>query len=172
MDVRQLCAQDAPDYQALRLRALEDCPTAFSASYSEESARSPSEVEARITPAADGSHCVFGAFIDDRLAGFVAFVHPERAKLRHWAELAGMYAAPEFRRQGLGGALLDTALAHARGLPGLRQLKLGVNATNLAARLLYQSRGFRCVGVEPQAIFVEGRYYDVEHYVLRLNQDR
>jgi ribosomal protein S18 acetylase RimI-like enzyme len=169
MTIRQLTAEDAAAYQALRLRALQESPTAFAASYADEVARSPPEIAARVTPAPDGSLCVFGAFVGDQLAGLVAFIRPRRAKLLHVAELAGMYVAPEFRRRGLGGALVDAALAHARSLPGVRQVKLAVNATNLAARSLYQSRGFTCYGVEPEALCVEGRYYDDELYVLRLS---
>jgi ribosomal protein S18 acetylase RimI-like enzyme len=168
MTVRQLTSDDASAYQALRLFALEERPEAFSASYADEAKRSPEEIASRVTPAADGSRCAFGAFADDRLAGFLAFVRPERPKLHHWADLAGMYVAPEFRRRGLGGALVDAALAHARALPGLRQVRLSVNASNLPARSLYQSRGFKCVGIEPEALCVEGRYYDLELYVLRL----
>jgi ribosomal protein S18 acetylase RimI-like enzyme len=168
MTVRLLTADDALNYQALRLFALEESPEAFSASYSDEAKRSPEELTARVTPASDGSRCVFGAFADDRLAGFLAFIRPERPKLDHWAELAGMYVAPEFRRRGLGGALVDATLAHARAIPGLRQIRLAVNANNLPARSLYQSRGFKCVGAEPEALCVGGRYYDLEVYVLRL----
>jgi RimJ/RimL family protein N-acetyltransferase len=168
MIVKALTTADAPAYQALRLQALKESPTAFLSSYEDEVGRSPSEVAARVTPAPDGSLRVFGAFVDDRLAGILAFVRPRRAKLLHGAELVGMYVAPEFRRRGLGGELLDAALAHARSLPGLRQVKLAVNATNLAARFLYQSRGFTPFGLEPDALYVDGRYYDDELYILRL----
>jgi len=166
--VRQLTARDAAPYQALRLRGLLESPTAFSASYSDEADRSLSEIEKRVTPAPDGSRCTFGAFVGDQLVGILTFIRPERAKLRHCAELAGMYVAPEFRRRGLGGALVDAALVHARSLSGVRQLKLAVNAANLAARSLYQSRGFTCVGVEPEAMCIDGRYYDEELYILRI----
>jgi RimJ/RimL family protein N-acetyltransferase len=121
-----------------------------------------------VAPAPDGSRCTFGAFVGDQLAGILAFIRPPRAKLLHCAELAGMYVAPKFRRHGLGRALVDAAITHARSLPGLRQLKLTANATNLAARALYQSRGFACVGVDPEALCVDGRYYDEELYVLRV----
>jgi ribosomal protein S18 acetylase RimI-like enzyme len=168
MTVRQLTADDASAYQTLRLLALQESPTAFSSSYSDEAGRSPSEVASRVTPAPDGSLCVFGAFVNDRLAGFLAFVRPKRAKLLHSAELAGMYVAPEVRRRGVAGALLDAVIAHARSLPGMRQLKLAVNATNDAARSLYLSRGFTLFGSEPDALCVDGRYYDEEYYVLRL----
>ena len=169
MLVRQLTALDSAAYQTLRLQGLEECPTAFSSSYTEEAGRSPVEIARRVTPAADGSRCVFAAFVDERMAGILAIIRPERAKLRHSAELAGMYVAPEFRRRGLGGALVDRAIAHARSLVGVRQLKLNVIAANLPARTLYKSRGFICVGVEPEAICVDGRYFDEELYILRLN---
>jgi ribosomal protein S18 acetylase RimI-like enzyme len=170
MTVRQLTADDATVYQALRLFALEESPEAFSSSYSDEAKRSPDDIAARVAPEPDGSRCVFGAFAGDRLVGFLAFIRPDRPKLHHWADLAGMYVAPEFRRRGLGGALVDAALAHARALPSLRQVRLSANASNQPARSLYQSRGFKCVGVEPEALSVEGRYYDLEVYVLRLAQ--
>ncbi len=166
--IRQLTVDDAEAYQALRLRGLVESPTAFSAGHADEAGRSRAEVATRVTPAPDGSRCSFGAFAGDRLVGLLAFIRPARATLRHRAELAGMYVAPEFRRRGLGGALIDAAVAHARALPEVRQLRLTVNAGNLAARSLYQSRGFVCVGTEPEALCVDGRYYDEEIYILRI----
>lgn len=79
-----------------------------------------------------------------------------------------MYVDPECRRRGVGGALLDAVIAHARSLTGLRQLKLGVNATNGAARALYESRGFALIGLEPQALCIDGQFYDEAFYLLRL----
>jgi ribosomal protein S18 acetylase RimI-like enzyme len=166
--IRQLTADDAAQYQALRLRGLQESPTAFSSSYSDEMGRSIAEIVTRLTPAPDGSRSTFGAFVDKQLAGILAVIRPERAKLRHCVELAGMYVAPEYRRRGLGAALVDRALIHAHSLPGVRQVKLGVNANNRAARSLYQSRGFVRVGVEPEALCIDGRYYDEEMYVLRV----
>src|SRR5262249_24184767 len=164
MIVRQLTPDDAAAYQHLRLQGLRESPTAFSSSYSQEADRSLSEIAVRLTPAADGSRCVFGAFASEKLVGILAFVRPTREKLRHCAELAGMYVAPEFLWRGLGRALVDAALAHARLLPGVRQLKLTVNATSTPARALYRSRGFTRCGVEPEALCVDGRYYDEELY--------
>jgi ribosomal protein S18 acetylase RimI-like enzyme len=166
---RQLTPNDATACQSLRLRGLQEAPTAFSASYSDEAKRSASEAAARVTPAADGSQCVFGAFTGGQLAGVLAFVRSPREKLRHCAELCGMYVAPEFRRRGHGGALVEAAVAHAQSLPGIRHLKLTVNASNTAARALYQSRGFNRVAIEPDAICVDGQYYDEELYMLRFN---
>jgi len=169
MKVRPLDPTDARAYQRLRLLALQESPTAFSASHADEAGRTIDEVATRITPAADGSICTLGIFEGDELVGFVAVIHPQREKLRHGAELAGMYVAPTFRRRGFGSALLEGAVAHARSIAGVRQIKLGVNATNAEARALYQSIGFASYGVEPDALQVDGTFYGEERYVLRLD---
>jgi len=158
---------DAAAYQALRLRGLRESPTAFSSSYEEEAERSVAEVVARVTPAADGSKCVFGAFVDDALGGVAGFMRPMRPKLLHTSELVGMYVAPEQRRLHFGRALVEAVVAHARAQSGVEQIKLGVNAANEPAKGLYRACGFGRYGVEPNAIRVDGVYYDEELYVLR-----
>jgi GNAT superfamily N-acetyltransferase len=167
MTVRQLSGVDAAAYQPLRLLGLQECPTAFSASFAEEANRSLEEVATRMAPTPDGSFCLFGAFAGEHLVGHLAFIRPVREKVRHCALLGGMYVAPEFRRLGHGGALLDRVLAHTEACAGVRQVKLAVNSTNTAARALYRSRGFVCVGVEPDALCIDGYHYDEELYVLR-----
>jgi ribosomal protein S18 acetylase RimI-like enzyme len=169
MKVRLLDPADARAYQRLRLQALQESPTAFSASHADEVGRSLDDVAARITPAADGSVCMFGIFEQEELAGFVAVIHPQREKLRHGVELAGLYVEPSFRRRGFGRALLKAVLAHAHSITGIRRIKLGVNASNVGARALYQSFGFTSYGVEPDALQVDGMFHAEEHYVLRLD---
>ena len=169
MKVRPLDPTDASAYQRLRLLALQESPAAFSASHADEVGRSMDEVATRITSAADGSICTLGIFEQDELAGFVTIIHPQREKLRHGVELAGMYVAPTFRRRGFGRALLKAAVAHVRSIAGVRQIKLGVNAANTASKTLYQSIGFASYGVEPDALQVDGMFHGVEHHVLRLD---
>jgi len=169
MEIRLLGRHDAPAWQALRLQALRDSPQAFSASVEDEANRSLDEVVTRIVPAADGSVCTLGIFVDGELAGFVALLHPQRAKMRHGAELAGMYVAPAYRRRGCGAALLRAVIAHARAIDGVRQLGLSVNATNMAAKALYRAMGFTCWGVQPQALRIAGVFHDEEHMQLRFD---
>jgi ribosomal protein S18 acetylase RimI-like enzyme len=169
--IRVLGVADAPAYQALRLRGLRESPTAFSSSYEDEVGRSDEEVVARVTPATDGSKCVFGAFVDGALAGIASFMRPARPKLLHTSELVGMYVAPERRRLRIGRALVDAVVEHARAQRGVEQIKLGVTATNEQAKGLYRACGFVRYGVEPNAIRVDGVRYDEELYVLRLVAD-
>jgi ribosomal-protein-alanine N-acetyltransferase len=61
------------------------------------------------------------------------------------AELANLAVAPSMRGQHAGSALLDRAMVDAR-LAGCNVMHLEVRETNVAARALYESRGFVEVG--------------------------
>ena len=51
---------------------------------------------------------------------------------------------PRFRRQGIGGRLLDDAVSHL-GRQGARHVYASVEQDNLESRLLFESRGFQKV---------------------------
>jgi ribosomal-protein-alanine N-acetyltransferase len=60
-------------------------------------------------------------------------------------EIANICTAPEVRGLGLGGLLLDDALTSADA-NGVTSIFLEVRTSNVAARALYESRGFTAVG--------------------------
>jgi [ribosomal protein S18]-alanine N-acetyltransferase len=64
-------------------------------------------------------------------------------------ELANLAVAPDYRRRGIGTALLDAMLADALSR-GVDKLYLEVRESNLAARHLYASRKFEEVGRRKQ----------------------
>ena len=164
--IRLLSVGDVDAYRSLRLEALRDSPTAFCSSHEEESPRPVESFMARLR-----ENQVFGAFTENnRLVGILGFVRETRIKRAHTASLVGMYVAPAFRRQGIGGALLDHALLFARGQPGLRSVTLSVMSSQPAASRLYRSRGFKAFGLEPGALFFDGKYYDEELLILRLDE--
>lgn len=55
--------------------------------------------------------------------------------------LAELYVAPAARRRGLGRALLEAAIEHARER-GADHMDLGTGEQDVAARTLYESLGF------------------------------
>jgi ribosomal protein S18 acetylase RimI-like enzyme len=57
------------------------------------------------------------------------------------AYLEELYVVPERRGQGLGRALLQAAMAHARER-GAARIDLGTSEDDVAARALYESAGF------------------------------
>jgi RimJ/RimL family protein N-acetyltransferase len=164
--IRQLDADDAATYQRLRLEGLQEIPTAFGSSYQAEAGRTLSDIAARL--GAEATTSVFGAFADGQLVGIAALSRTNAEKRAHNATVCGMYVTPAFRRRGVGQALLDAIIIHARTFPHLRNLKLSVNASNTAAIALYQSRGFIHFGREREALSVDGTYYDEEFYALPL----
>ncbi len=76
-----------------------------------------------------------------RVAGFLQVDVVPLARLRHVGRIE-LLVDPRFRRQGVGGALLDRAVADARDGGVLQKLSLAVFADNEAAVALYRSRGF------------------------------
>ena len=57
----------------------------------------------------------------------------------------------------------------ARPEPGLALIQLSVESTNEPAKSLYTSFGFQTYGIERQAIFVDGDYFDEELMALKLD---
>jgi ribosomal-protein-alanine N-acetyltransferase len=66
-------------------------------------------------------------------------------------EILNLAVAPEARRHGLGGRLLEAGI-DALAAAGAREVFLEVREQNVAALQLYQRRGFRPVGLR-------ARYY-------------
>ncbi len=156
--IRRLLASDAPAYQALRLAALRECPSAFSSSYEEECDTPLATIAAQMAP--DSGRNRFGAFDGADLVGVVGVGRP---KLRHKAFIRGMYVASSHRSRGVGKQLLEHAMGFIIPMEGLRQVTLGLTAGNAAALALYQTMGFTVFGVEPRALLVDGEVHDQLH---------
>ena len=83
----------------------------------------------------------------------------------HVGAIVGMHVVAEQQGRGYGRALLRAArlmLGRARQEPGLALIQLSVESTNEPAKSLYTSFGFETYGIERQAIFVDGEYFDEE----------
>ena len=162
VEIRFLDAADATPYTALRLRMLREHPDAFTSSYLEDSRKPLAWTEQRLARRASPPHFVLGAFgSDGALLGSAGVDGEAREKQRHKGTLFGMFTAPEARGRGIGGALLTACIEEAKRC-GLERLILTVTAGNEAERL-YAAHGFERFGVEPQAIRVDGVYYDKVH---------
>jgi GNAT superfamily N-acetyltransferase len=168
MLIRPLTEDDADLYQALRLRSLREHPEAFGSDYEDECAMTPETVAERLRP--NPNRIMFGALVDDKLAGIVHLGRAPGRKIRHRAGLGAMYVAHEFRGQGVGRALVQEAIRYARTLPGLEELILAVTVGNDEARRLYLAAGFVPSHVEKRYIKVDNEDYDIEWMTLRLER--
>ncbi|KAA3606809.1 MAG: GNAT family N-acetyltransferase [Planctomycetota bacterium] len=135
---------------ALRLESLEQAPLAFSASPEDDRGMSP-DFMGEVLKAQEGQ-AVFGAFSGSDLVGMIGLVRESKAKHRHRALIWGMFVKPSHRGSGLGRALLEAVIQHARTWPDLDWLDLSVTSAAPEAQKLYESAGFHRWGAEPDSL--------------------
>jgi ribosomal protein S18 acetylase RimI-like enzyme len=151
--IRQLTSPDAARYRDIRLEALRACPEAYGSTLEAEREQPLSWFEERLRDSD-----VFGAFQEGELAGVVGYFTQRGRKRAHKGMLWGMYVRPGARNAGLGAALVETVVKHARARVEL--LQLTVVSENVEARRLYTRHGFVEYGLEKDALKQDGRYYD------------
>lgn len=174
--IRALARDDAAALRSIRLEGLRLHPEAFASSVAEEERQTEMEFAERIPESAPD--VIFGAFRTEApaspaLAGILGFHVETHEKERHKARLWGMYVRSEYRRLGVGAALLNRAIAHARHTPGIEVVQLAVAVGMQSARRLYGAAGFVTYGVERRGLKLQtGQYLDEELMALDLRPAR
>lgn len=148
---------DAEQYRNLRLFALQESPTAFSADYEVNAKRPMSFWEGRLNNNENGS--TFIAEHDHHLIGMMVILKGELPKLKHSAEILSVYVHPEWRGLRIADALIEMCITWAKS-KDVVIVKLGVNSANKSAVRCYQRCGFTIYGTEPRGTFYGGKYYD------------
>ncbi len=159
MEIRQLNAEDAVLYKALRLEALQNHPEAFGSDYEVEKDRPIEQYAMRFQ---NEQAATFGAFHEGELVGVVTIVCSEPFKMRHRANVFAMYVTPRVRKQQIGRQLVQEALQALQERPWIEQVHLSVVRTNEAAKALYRSLSFESYAIEPRALKIDDTYHDEE----------
>ncbi|MEN2428737.1 GNAT family N-acetyltransferase [Chromobacterium vaccinii] len=158
LSIRLLRAADADAYQAIRVVAATHDPASIHADAAEVTALGREAIQGQIAPG--DAQRVVGAFIAGELVGVAALRRNVLARTRHRAMVQGVFTRPECRGRGVARSLMQAVLGEAAKLPGLLSLELAVHAENGPAKALYQSFGFRRVGLIPGAVMLDGRCLD------------
>jgi ribosomal protein S18 acetylase RimI-like enzyme len=166
VSIRRLTAADAEAFRTLRLEALSCAPEAFSASHTDEVAKSDGWFSSIL--AEEAATAVFGAVEGDELVGMAGFGSNVQEKLRHKGSLWTVYVREAWRRRGIGRSLVQQVIRHARGR--VLMLQATVNADNTEAHALYAHLGFIAYGREPQALRIGDLYFDDELLWLDLTK--
>lgn len=153
MRLRQLTSADAIAFQALRLTGLRERPDAFTASWEEEAEQPLSWFADTLR---DGH--VVGCEMGGNLVGMAGFVRGDRLKTKHRGTLWGVYVGREARGHGVGVALVQKIIQHAKTV--VEELNLTVASHNHSALKLYESMGFVRTGIEPHALKIDRLYVD------------
>ncbi len=160
MTVRSATVDDAPAYRDLRLEALRNHPEAFSADYAAALAQPMSFwIERLRSSGAETGVANFLAVQDEQLIGMCAVFRGNTPKTQHSATIVGMYVRPDWRGLHIAGQLVNACVSQARQ-QGAKIVKLAVVTTNARAIRSYARAGFHVYGVEPQALYYDGVYYD------------
>ncbi len=102
--------------------------------------------------------CQCIAVLDDAVVGWCD-VLPVRGEARAHVGTLGIGLVPKARHRGIGGRLLEQAIAGAWAR-GMARIELAVRADNLNAQALYQRFGFVQEGVQRHAYCIDGAYHD------------
>ena len=162
VDIRLLQEHNIAAFQSLRLHGLQEMPDAFGATYDEFMQEATATILERTLPKESfPERFVLGVFdFDNALVGVVGCYRESHKKSCHKVWVWGMYVAPEVRGQGIGKQLMQALLTRCATISVIEQIHLAVVTTNIAARHLYESLGFRVYGVEPHALKDGERYMD------------
>ena len=111
MEIRLLREPDTQEFWDLRLRALQEEPEAFAATFEEEVTKTVETVANRFREVwSSEENFILGAFTNGKLVGCVGFYREQRVKLRHKGNLWGMYVVPDARRKGVGRLLMEAII--------------------------------------------------------------
>jgi GNAT superfamily N-acetyltransferase len=142
--VRRIAPADAERLRGVRLAALANAPGSFWQTLADESARPPTDWQARaVRNSAGAAHATFLLERGDDPMGMVDVHRPSLAP--EFRELAAMWVAPAVRGTGAADALLDAAVDWARTVRAIG-VRLWVVPTNTAAVRIYARHGFQVIG--------------------------
>ena len=149
LSVRPIAADDWRAYRAIRLRALQETPSAFGSSWSQEATWGDEVWMARAQASASGEAGRGFFAVDhevdhhDAICGLVwCMLAPADPTTAH---IYSMWVAPTARGRGAGKVLLTQCIDWARQA-GARQVRLSVAAGNSLALRLYLALGFAPLG--------------------------
>jgi ribosomal protein S18 acetylase RimI-like enzyme len=144
VSVEKLSPSLAKEFKTARLSALQDTPTAFTGTYSEESRLSDEDWIHRAAAWSSGRSTCYLGMAGAAPCGIIAGKGDDRDPQR--AYVLSMWVAPAYRRTGLGSRLMRAVESWAEDL-GFRELRLLVTSNNKTAQHFYKRGGFTLSGL-------------------------
>ncbi len=157
INIRESVPSDIIQYCELRLGALQDSPTAFSADYQVNLSHPMSFWEGRLS--FDENGVIFFATLKNNLIGMTGIRRGESPKTKHSAGIWGVYVRSEWRGLHIAEALIEACINWAKPRQ-VNIVKLGVTTTNTSAVSCYERCGFTIYGNETRPMLYKGNYYD------------
>ena len=165
MEYRRLTSNDLDAYFEIRLRALQNSPSAFLVSHAEQ-VKEGRDFFAKTLDDQGDNAVIFGALVDRKVIATLGIFREQRQKIAHKSVIWGMYVEEEFRKQGTASKLLELAIDFAKTRMQTKCIFLSAEAKNESALALYKSHGFKSWGQEPMAMFADGQFFEEIHLSL------
>jgi RimJ/RimL family protein N-acetyltransferase len=158
--IRPVTEEDVAAYRDLRLEALREHPEAFGADYQTNLAEPMDYWIERVRKNVGGDTGIIYLALDSgSLVGMTGIFRGTSPKNIHSGMIWGVFVRPGWRGRGIAGRLIQACLSWGQE-QGVRIAKLAVVTTNASAIRCYVGCGFSVYGVEPEAIYYGGVYYD------------
>ncbi len=151
--IRKITVDDFDEWKILRLEAVKLNPESFGESYEGVEKQGIRWFEESLK-----NSITFSYLQDGKMVGLVGVFSAQPENMRHRANLFGLYVKAEHRGKGIGSTLVEQVIGYAK--PNHKQIHLTVTTTNQSAMSLYKKHGFVIYGTEPDALLVDGKYYD------------
>jgi len=101
----------------------------------------------------------FVAKVKDQIVGDCGIKGHKSPKTKHNVDL-GISVLKDYWNKGLGTILMEHTINYARITGEIKNIYLEVREDNLSAIKLYENMGFKRVGLMPDKIFLDGKYYN------------
>ena len=164
MNIRSIGSGDAEAFSVLRREVTRENPVQMGLSYEEELGRTIDSFREQLC--FSHPNTMVGCFMEEQLVSTAAVGYTSQfPSSRHKMVMWGVFTSPRYRRRGISRRVVESAVQHAFG-NGVHRINLQVYVPNEPALGLYKSIGFVEYGVEPEALYLDGKFYDGVHMTL------
>jgi len=107
----------------------------------------------------DNNFLMLLGIIDNKIVSIAQISSPNRKRIGHNSEIA-ISVKKDYWRIGIGSVTMGSLIQFATEHDAIKNISLGVKATNHNAINLYEKYGFKIVGVHKGYFNIDGKYYD------------
>ena len=89
----------------------------------------------------DSSHCIYVAFINEKIVGWIHGFLALRVESDSFVEIGGLVVDELFRKQGIGRSLVDSVIKWAE-LKKVQNVRVRCNVVRIESHKFYENIGF------------------------------
>jgi ribosomal protein S18 acetylase RimI-like enzyme len=143
----ELPVSDWREFKKIRLGALKKEPQAFGSSYAKEAAYPDTKWQERLRDGESKKGIYLFAKLEGRIIGMVMGGRTDEDKKEHLAHIWGTYVDSKAREKGIGKELMQRVIEELGKDTDVQRIRVEVNPEKKPAVKLYESLGFKRIGI-------------------------